>query len=64
MRAIAGAVLVVAAAVCVSGAVVADTTGTKVGGSGRLDALIVIGVLLGLFGVVLLLYGLFTDRRQ
>lgn len=58
MRAIAGAVLIVAGAVCVSGAVGASTR------TGPLDALIGIGVLLGLFGVVLLLVGLFTDRSQ
>lgn len=64
MRAIAGALLIVAASVCFGAAIVGEETGRgregwHPSGLGYMAAFV-----LGGFGLILLLVGLVTDRRE
>jgi hypothetical protein len=64
MRAIAGALLIVAASVCLGAGIVGEATmsgrsGFQPSALGYMAAFV-----LGIFGLILLLVGLATDRRQ
>jgi hypothetical protein len=62
MRTVAGAILIHAAAVCLASAVITGGFGPGSDAARWAAAALVPGAGLGMFGLVLLVVGLFTDR--